>query len=111
MRLLHRYTGSEQTIVGSPTYGRDHVEFADVVGDFVNTIPLKADFSGDPTFHELIGQMRKRVLEGLNHQDYPFSLLVEKLHPARDPSRTPIFQTLFILHRHKQVGWTQRHFF
>ncbi len=102
--LLHRYTGSGQTIVGSPSYGRDHVEFADVIGDFVNTIPLKADFSGDPSFQELVNQMRKRVLEGLEDQDYPFALLVEKLHPVRDASRTPIFQTLFILNRHKQVA-------
>ncbi len=102
--LLHRYTGSAQTIVGSPTYGRDQVEFANVIGDFVNTIPLRADFSGDPTFHELLGKMRQRVVEGLQHQDYPFALLVEKLHPVRDASRTPIFQTLFILNRHKQVA-------
>jgi amino acid adenylation domain-containing protein len=99
--LLHRYTGSEQTIVGTPTYGRDRVEFANVIGDFVNTIPLKADFQGDPTFHQLLAQMRDRVLEGLDHQDYPFSLIVEKLQPARHPSRTPIFQTLFILQRYK----------
>jgi amino acid adenylation domain-containing protein len=102
--LLHRYTGGQQTIVGSPTYGRDHVEFANVIGDFINTIPLKADFSADPTFHELLAQMRQRVIAGLEHQDYPFALLVEKLHPARDASRTPIFQTLFILQRHKQVA-------
>jgi amino acid adenylation domain-containing protein len=102
--LLYRYTGSKETIVGSPTYGRDHFEFADVIGDFVNTIPLKADFHGDPTFHQLLAQIRNRVLEGLEHQDYPFALLVEKLHPVRHLSRTPIFQTLFILHRHKQAA-------
>jgi amino acid adenylation domain-containing protein len=102
--LLHRYTRSEQTIVGSPTYGRNQVEFSGVIGYFVNTIPLKADFHGDLTFRELLAQMRNRVLDGLDHQDYPFALLVEKLHPDRHASRTPIFQTLFALQRNKQVA-------
>jgi amino acid adenylation domain-containing protein len=102
--VLHRYTGQSQLVVGSPTYGRDRSEFTNVIGHFINMIPLKADFSNDPTFQELLGQLRSRVHEGIQHQDYPFALLVEKLRPARDPSRKPIFQTLFILQKFKQLA-------
>jgi amino acid adenylation domain-containing protein len=102
--LLHRYTGQNQLVVGSPTYGRDRLEFTNVIGHFVNMIPLKADFSNDPTFQELLGQLRNRVHEGIQHQDYPFALLVEKLRSARDPSRKPIFQTLFILQKFQRLA-------
>ncbi len=102
--LLHRYTSQAQLIVGTPTYGRDRPEFADVIGDFINMIPLKADLSKDPTFHELLGQLRNRVLEGIQHQDYPFTLLVEKLHPVRDSSQTPVFQTVFIMQKFRPLA-------
>ena len=102
--LLHRYTGQQEVIVGSPTYGRDRADFADVVGDFINMIPLKATFHDDPPFRELLAHMRQTVVEGIQHQDYPFPLLVEKLQPDRDFSRTPVFQTVFILQKFKQVA-------
>jgi amino acid adenylation domain-containing protein len=102
--LLHRYTGQHEVIVGSPTYGRDRAEFADVVGDFINMIPLKATFHGDPPFRDLLGWIRQAVVEGIQHQDYPFPLLVKKLQPDRDSSRTPVFQTVFILQKFKGVA-------
>ena len=102
--LLYRYTGQHEVIVGSPTYGRDCADFADVVGDFINMIPLKAAFHDDPPFQELLARMRQAVVEGIQHQDYPFPLLVEKLQPDRDFSRTPVFQTVFILQKFKQVA-------
>ncbi len=101
--LLHRYTGQPEVIVGSPTYGRDRAEFADVVGDFINMIPLKAGFHDDPPFRELLARIRETVVEGIQHQDYPFPLLVNKLQPVRDSSRTPVFQTVFILQKFKQL--------
>jgi hypothetical protein len=102
--LLHRYTGQNKTIVGTPTYGRDRPEFSNVAGYFVNMIPLKAAFDNDPTSRELLAQIRQTVVEGIQHQDYPFPVLVEKLQPDRDFSRTPIFQTVFILQKFKQVA-------
>jgi amino acid adenylation domain-containing protein len=102
--LLHRYTGQQEVIVGSPTYGRDRAEFADVVGDFINMVPLKAVFHDDPSFRGLLARMRETVVEGIKHQDYPFPRLVEKLQPDRDFSRTPVFQTVFILQKFKSVA-------
>lgn len=100
--LLHRYTGQNEVIVGTPTYGRDRPEFANVAGYLINMVPLKAAFGDDPTFRELLARMREVVVEGIQHQDYPFPLLVEKLQPDRDFSRTPIFQTVFILQKFLQ---------
>ena len=102
--LLHRYTGQQEVIVGAPTYGRDRAEFANVVGYLINMIPLKATFHDDPPFRELLARMRQAVVEGIQHQDYPFPLLVEKLQPDRDFSRTPVFQTVFMLQKFNQMA-------
>ncbi|HVV69946.1 MAG TPA: condensation domain-containing protein, partial [Verrucomicrobiae bacterium] len=106
--LLHRWSGQSELVVGSPTYGRDRAEFENVVGDLMNMIPLRAKFHGNPTFREFLAQTKRSVIEGIQHQDYPFSLLVEKLKPARDPSRSPIFQTAFMLQRFKQLSDLQK---
>jgi amino acid adenylation domain-containing protein len=102
--LLHRYTGQQEVIVGSPIYGRDRAEFADIVGDFINMIPLKAAFHDDPPFRILLAEVRQTVVEGIQHQDYPFPLLVKKLRPDRDAFRTPIFETVFILQKFRQLA-------
>jgi amino acid adenylation domain-containing protein len=102
--LLQRYSGQNEIIVGTPTYGRDRPEFANVAGYLINMIPLKASLNDDPPFRELLAQMRQTVVEGIQHQDYPFPLLVEKLQPDRGFSGTPIFQTVFILQKFKQVA-------
>jgi amino acid adenylation domain-containing protein len=108
--LLHRWTGQPEVIVGSPTYGRDRPEFANVVGDFINMIPLKGKVHDDPPFREFLAQLRRATIEGIKHQDYPFPLLVEKLNPQRELARSPIFQTIFILQRFKQLEGLQRLF-
>nr|QEO73764.1 AMP-dependent synthetase and ligase [uncultured bacterium] len=97
--LLHRYTGQEDIVVGSPTAGRSRAEFAGVVGYFVNPLVMRADLSRNPTFAELLGRVRRTVLESFRHQDYPFPLLVKKLQPERDPSRSPIFEVAFVLQK------------
>lgn len=97
--LLYRYTNQEDILVGTPTAGRNKSEFAGIVGFFVNPVVLRGDLSGNPTFKEFLTRVRDIVLEALNHQDYPFPLLVEKLVPKRDPSRAPLFQVLFALQR------------
>jgi len=105
--LLHRYTGQEDILVGSPMAGRNQTEFAGLVGDFASPVVLRADLSGNPTFKALLSQVRTTVLGAIAHQDYPFPLLVERLQPNRDPSRSPIFQVLFVLQQFgilKQFG-------
>jgi amino acid adenylation domain-containing protein len=97
--LLYRYTGQEQFVVGTPTSGRDRPEWQELVGDFVNMVPLRADLSGAPSFRELLGRVRTRLLATMQHQEYPFSLIVDRLHPMRDLSRSPIFQTTFVLQK------------
>ena len=102
--LLHRYTGQQDIVVGSPVYGRDRQEFADVVGLFMNMLPLRATFDDDPPLQKLLARVRQIVVEGTEHQDYPFSLVVEKLRPNRDFSRNPVFQTVFILQKYPKAS-------
>ncbi|HEY0098013.1 MAG TPA: MupA/Atu3671 family FMN-dependent luciferase-like monooxygenase, partial [Pyrinomonadaceae bacterium] len=97
--LLYRYSGQEEIIVGSPVAGRSRAELAGLVGYFINPLALRADLSANPTFDSFLAQVRQTVLDAFAHQDYPFPLLVEKLHPHRDASRSPIFQAVFILQR------------
>jgi myxalamid-type polyketide synthase MxaB len=97
--LVHRYTGQDDILVGCPTTGRSRAAFAQVVGDFVNPVVVRGDLSGDPTFLDLLGRMRTTVLAAFDHQDYPFALLVEQLQPHRDPSRSPVFQTMFVVQK------------
>lgn len=97
--LLHRYSGQPDVLVGSSTFGRSQAGLARVVGHFVNPVVMRADFSGDPSFRGFLRQTRQTVLAALDHQDFPFLLLVERLQPARDAGRAPIFQVLFVLQR------------
>jgi amino acid adenylation domain-containing protein len=97
--LLHRYTGQEDILVGCPTTGRPQQIFDAMVGHFVNTVVVRADFANDPILEQFMEQMRQTVIEALDHQDYPFSLLVDRLNPQRDSSRPPLFQTMFVFQK------------
>jgi non-ribosomal peptide synthetase component F len=104
---LHHHTGQEDLLVGSPALGRSRAEFEGIVGLFTNPVILRADLSGNPTFEAFLGQVRKTVLAALEHQDYPTILLVERLRPARDLSRPPLCQVMFVLdkpHRLAEQG-------
>ena len=104
---LGRYTGQEDFLVGCPFAGRSRPGFEDVIGYFINMLPLRADLSGDPPFRALLGRVGATVLDALQHQDYPFPLLVERLNVERDPSRAPLVQVSFTLekaHRSQQLG-------
>jgi amino acid adenylation domain-containing protein len=91
--LLHRLTGQEDLIVGVPVQGRHEPRFDDVVGFFVNTMDIRARPSPAMTFRELLRQVSERAIGALDHQDTPFEWIVRRF-ARRDPSRTPIFQTL-----------------
>ncbi|EDY46066.2 non-ribosomal peptide synthetase [Streptomyces sp. SPB074] len=99
--LLHRWSGQDDLVVGSPVTGRTRQEFSSVYGYFVNPLPLHADLSGDPAVEALLGQVRDTVLGGLDHQEYPFVLLVDELGLQHDSSRSAVFQAMFILLTHK----------
>ena len=104
--FLHRYSGQEEILVGSPAAGRDREEFAATAGYLVNPVVLRGSFSREdpPTFTAFLRQMRGRVLEAMEHQDYPFPLLVKDLSPERDPSRSPVFQVMFVYQRAQGLG-------
>jgi len=97
--LLYRYTGQEDLLVGSPTIGRNRADLAQLVGYFVNPVVLRANLSGNPTFKVFLDKVRSCVIYALAHQDYPFPRLVEQLHLTRDPSRSPLFQVMFVLQK------------
>jgi amino acid adenylation domain-containing protein len=97
--LLYRYTAQRDVLVGVPTTGRSRAVFASMLGYFVNPVVMRSDLRGNPTFDALLDQVRGHALGAFEHQDYPFPLLVEDLQPERDPSRSPLFQAMFVLQK------------
>ena len=94
--LLHRYSGQADLAVGTPIANRGKAGLADVIGLLINTIVLRVDLSDDPTVTELFERVRETALGAMAHQDVPFEMLLEDLRLERDPSRNPLFQTLYI---------------
>ena len=95
--LLHRYTDQTDIIVGSPIANRRLAEVEELIGCFTNTLVLRSDLAGNPTFRALLARVRACCLNAYTYQDVPFEKLVEVLQPARDPSYAPMFQVLFAL--------------
>ncbi len=95
--VLARHSGLDDVCVGTPVSIRDEVELEPLIGLFVNTLALRGDLSGDPTFEELIARTRATALEAYAHADVPFDRLVAELKLPRDLSRTPVFQAMFRL--------------
>ena len=102
--LLHRYTGQDDILVGTPITGRTQRETEPLVGNFINVVVLRARFSERLTFHALLQQVREQALGAYAHPDLPFEHLVAELAPERDPSRTPLFQVMFVLHNAEGVS-------
>ncbi len=97
LSLLHRYTGQDDLVIGSPNANRRHSSVEPVIGFFINQLVLRTDLSGDPTFGELVTRVRAAVQEAFAHGDLPFGKLVDAVRPPRDPSRQPLFQVAFAL--------------
>jgi amino acid adenylation domain-containing protein len=93
--LLWRYTGHDSILVGTPTAARGQVEIENLIGFFVNTLVIRADFTDNLTFRDLVRQIRNCSLEAYAHQDVPFEKLVEELTPERSMDTTPLFQVMF----------------
>ena len=97
MALLQRYCGQDDVVIGTPISGRTRSETEGLIGFFLNTVVLRAKFTEELSFRELLGQVKERTLGAFAHQDLPFEQLVAELAPKRDLSHSPLFQVMFIL--------------
>ncbi len=92
--VLARWAGVRDLVLGTTIANRDAPELEGLVGFFVNTLPLRIDAAGDPTFSDLLARVRDEALDAYAHRDVPFEKLVEELKPARDRSRSPLVQAV-----------------
>ena len=97
--LLNRISGQDELLIGTPMAGRGDPAYVDVIGNFVNPVVLRLNLAGNPPFKDVVLRTRQTVLEALEHQALPFPVLVERLKPARDPTRSPLFQIDFAWQR------------
>jgi len=102
--LLYRYTGNPDVVVGSPVAGRNHSKVEKLIGCFLNTLVLRTDVSGNPSFKQLLRRVKEVTLDSYSHQDVPFEKLLEELRPERDSSRTPFFQVFFNMLNYRSVA-------
>src|SRR3989440_4478487 len=110
--LLYRYTGQEDMLIGTATGGRKHPEVQRLMGVFINTLVMRTNLSGNPTFRELLGRVREVTIEATAHQDIPFEYLVKELQPDREMGQNPLFQVLLMLEPAVPAlpsGWTLTH--
>ncbi|MCF2533540.1 non-ribosomal peptide synthetase [Yinghuangia soli] len=94
--LLHRYTGAEEFAIGTPTLNRDHADLTGIMGNLGNTLALRMDLTGRPTFRELLGRVRASCSGAYAHQDVPFDQLLDELGVQRRLDRSPLFDTTVV---------------
>ncbi|MDT7041516.1 non-ribosomal peptide synthetase [Candidatus Nitronereus thalassa] len=101
--LLSRLSGQDDILVGSPVAGRTKSEFEPVIGYFVNILPFRARLDDNPSFASLIARNHQTVIRGLDHQDFPFPLLVERMALKRDPNVPPLCQVMLVHERPQRM--------
>ncbi|MFJ1542794.1 amino acid adenylation domain-containing protein [Micromonospora chalcea] len=104
--LLARHSGQDDFAIGASVAGRSAPELENLVGMFINMLPLRADLDGDPTFTELLERTRRTVLDGFEHAEVPFAKVVHELGLPRDVSRSPVFQAMFVLQNYEMGRFT-----
>ncbi|MGA4721895.1 amino acid adenylation domain-containing protein [Fictibacillus nanhaiensis] len=97
--LIHRFSGQESILTGTPVANRNEIDFEKIIGLFVNTIVIPSNLNNNPTFIEHLKNMRNNILDAFDHQEMPFDKLVEIIRPERDISINPLFQTAFSYHK------------
>ncbi|ASW55577.1 hypothetical protein CIK06_17430 [Plantactinospora sp. KBS50] len=102
--LLSRYTGQRDIAVGAPIAGRDRPEVQDLIGLLLNTVVLRVDLSGAPSFTDVLDRVRAATLDAHDHRELPFERLIDELAPDRDPSRSPLFSTMFVWDEAQTAG-------
>ncbi|HEV2145983.1 MAG TPA: amino acid adenylation domain-containing protein, partial [Longimicrobiaceae bacterium] len=107
--LLLRYTGQEDLVVGAMASHRTGTAMEGLVGYLLNTVALRTSLAGDPSFGDAVDRVRETVLETGEHQHLPFERVLEALETGRDPSRHPLFQTLFVYQRPFDPGTRPAH--
>jgi len=95
--LLSMYSGLDDILVGTPVAGRELIETETLIGCFINTLVLRGNLSGNPSLREVLRRSREISIDAYTHQSVPFEKLVEELRPERSLSRSPLFQTMFVL--------------
>ncbi|MGF9819232.1 amino acid adenylation domain-containing protein [Brevibacillus agri] len=95
--LLFRYTGKDDIIIGSPIANRNRMEIENIIGFFVNMLPIRIDLSGNPSFRQLLKRVKEVCLEAFDHQEAPFEKIVEEIKLHRDVSRNLLYQVAFTL--------------
>ncbi|MCC6806740.1 MAG: AMP-binding protein, partial [Deltaproteobacteria bacterium] len=104
--LLARYSGQDDFVIGSPIANRQHQATEPLIGFFVNTLCMRADSSGNPSFRAFLRKVKETALEAYAHQDLPFEKLVEALNPERSAARSPLYQVMFALQKASDGGGT-----
>jgi amino acid adenylation domain-containing protein len=102
--LLHRYSAQDDIVIGTPFAGRNRSELENMIGYFINPLPLRIDLSGDPTFLELVQRARETAVEAFAHADVPYEMVVRETNPERDLSQTPVFQAMLVLHNPEWIS-------
>ena len=105
--VLTRRTGQTDLAIGSPLGTRDRAELEPIIGPIVNPLVLRLNLADDPTFDELVARARDAVLEGHEHQDVPFEMVVKELNPDRSLAHSPLFQVALVLHNAPDASKTR----